>query len=501
MKQYRIQDSIFYSFLLVGFVVFYFKAHPIIPFDADDWDNLNFFRGAYPSLEKWNPTKVFPECFEPLAGLFAAYIVKPMLGDYLDALILTNSLVLSLFIIGYLYQVHKLIEEQMGLSNVCCYFLVALFILFHFLILRWDNINNEYLWFSPNANCYYHYTIPNLLCCSLVLYLLRHGLSGIWSTKKTAISVLLFYLALCSNLFSTIILVAYFGARLLVNLFNIEKGIFCYIKQHRVELLFVLSWVVIQIIEANGARASNAHLDDSIVDYAVLTLRNFFHIHYNVFFITICFLSIGGAFCVHRYLFQKSFHVNKQLMVLSISLFLATAYQILLCSRVDPTYIQKGQVIFPFAFYFLLLVILCFSYLAKNVHWVKIFLPMIVFVSIFEINDRYKVYRDVQFEFTDNLEFCEEFDRVLIEEARLAAMRGEDSLVCIVPNFGFWDNWPFGYNFLQMGTTLQKHGVVPRKIKIILRTDPNLPLHQLSEPFFLRRKINANPYLPDSIVQ
>ena len=42
----------------------------------------------------------------------------------------------------------------------------------HFLIFRTEETNNIYLFYANYVNCYYNYIIPDLLCASLVLYLL-----------------------------------------------------------------------------------------------------------------------------------------------------------------------------------------------------------------------------------------------------------------------------------------------------------------------------------------
>ena len=94
-------DYLFYLLLFLGFFIFFAEVHPIIPFDADDWINMSFNRKAVPSLNYWNPTKVFPECFQPLVGLFAAYVVSPLVGDYLNALVYSHAITVSLFIILY----------------------------------------------------------------------------------------------------------------------------------------------------------------------------------------------------------------------------------------------------------------------------------------------------------------------------------------------------------------------------------------------------------------
>lgn len=64
MRLYRINKTSisFYSCIFYRIVLFFFtNIHLIYIFDTDDWENMVFGRRLYPSLEQYNPIKVFPE--------------------------------------------------------------------------------------------------------------------------------------------------------------------------------------------------------------------------------------------------------------------------------------------------------------------------------------------------------------------------------------------------------------------------------------------------------
>ena len=125
---------LFLSFL---FFVFYFGLiHPLVPFDTDDWMNMSIVRPLYPSLNWWNPTKVFPERLEPAVAMFAVRFITPIIGDYINALILANAIVVSFFITCYLYFVQKLLNDKFQLSPLSNFCIIVLFVLLHFLILK-----------------------------------------------------------------------------------------------------------------------------------------------------------------------------------------------------------------------------------------------------------------------------------------------------------------------------------------------------------------------------
>ena len=97
-----VPNWIFYTAIFAFFIVFFTRIHPIAPYDGDDWFNIIIERTSYPSLEFWNPTKVFPERLEPFVATLAGYLVVPLVGDYITGLIWANAFVVAVFIIVYL---------------------------------------------------------------------------------------------------------------------------------------------------------------------------------------------------------------------------------------------------------------------------------------------------------------------------------------------------------------------------------------------------------------
>ncbi len=486
-NQFLRYNILFYILLFIGFFIFYAEVHPIIPFDADDWESLNFHRQAYPSLDYWNPTKVFPECFQPLVGLIAAYLVYPITGDYLNALLYSHAFAVSSFIILYLYSLQKLLKSNFPISNLTSYAIIIVYVLFHFLILRVFRSNNDYLLFSLDANCYYHYTIPNLLCASLVMWLMRNDVTKLTGGLKISMLVLATYLALCSNLFSTVILIAYIGANLLLSLFKQEKSekgwLWAYVKKNTIFLSIITFWLIIQLIEANGYRAAYSNMESPFMSGIIETCKNFVRLHFNLRFTAIAILSVGAAFGYAVFKNREDWKQNREkLGILTLALVLVIAYLILLCSRVDPVYMMKGQVVFAYTFFILLIVILSIAYLCVKFTPVKVAMPLLAILIFFEINTRGKTFLDVQYEFIDNPQACMELNRVLIDKIQKADQAHQDSIVIMVPNFGNWDNWPLSYNCSNVGIALYKHNIINRPIRTIYK--PFGVVHQTSDPFY-----------------
>ena len=461
----------FYIFLFLLFFVFFSQVHPLVPFNSDDWINMGMSRRAYPSFAFWNPTKVFPECFEPLVALFAAFFVKPLISDYLIALINTNAAVVSFFIIIYLFSFQKLLEHKFKIGKPGIFSIVVLFAILHFLILKTENSNNEYLWYSHDCNCYYHYTIPNLMCASLVMWLMRNSINSIHNRLTIGIIGFVSYLALCSNLYSTIILTAYLGSVLLIDVIQVDHKdphwIIAFVKRHWYPLLFILLWFIIQLIEVNGRRATSyGHMDRPLLQEVELTFNYFLSISYNIKFIYfIIFITIGTISIYFLYEKKRMALIGKMPLVLLCSLILSTIYLILLSSRVVSTYILRGDVIFAYAFFLLLSIAFCICYLSVKVKYFIISIPVLIVFALFELNSSNNVFKDIQFEYGMNAQSCLTFDNDIIRRVCEADAQGKDTIIIQVPKFNDDDNWPLSIDLSKsLGATLYKHNITKRNI-------------------------------------
>ena len=467
---------LYYSLLFIALFVFFFKVHPLMPFDTDDWKYIGFERPPYPTIYQWNPTKLFPECFQPLLGMFAAYFLTPILGDYISALVVTHSLVISLFISGYFYFVQGVVTWKYRIGPYSGFCFITIFALVHFIILN----NNEHLFYSRDVNCYYNYIVPNLLCAGLVMWLICHDIKEVRSMRIWSILIFSTFLALFSNLYSTIILIAYIGAVLLCNLWACNKKdnhwMKKFISQNTFFLIVIFAWFVVQYIEASGVRA-NAY-GYMLLPFGVSlqkTIEYFItHLHFSkwvIFFIaSIIILSkICHYFKGNKYLF----HIGRLQFILVISTCLSLAYLILLSSRVFPAYLAKGDVIFSYIFFVLLLFALCMGYLTAKIPFVKVLYPFLLFffLCIFYIKE--SSFKDMQHWNGTDLQTCEIFNRDVIEQVKTAELLGKDTVIIYVHNYNDGSNWPQDISAGHyIGQTLYKHGIIRRKIVTVYERKP-----------------------------
>ena len=477
-KKHICSSSVYYFSLFLVLLVFFSQVHPLLPFDTDDWKYSGLARLPYPTLSAWNPTKVFPECFQPLVGLFAAYIVTPLLGDYISALVVSHAIVVSLFITGYFYSIHKLLEWKFSISSVSIFFIVSILVLLHFLALVTRSSNNDHLFYSPDVNCYYNYIVPNMLCASIGLWLMRHDISVIKGTVRISILLFLTFLALFSNLYSTVILIAIVGAKLLLALFEADKKqqrwLSAYIRNNAFLLLVIFIWLFVQYYEANGSRATSygamlLPFGESLKQ----TITLFCSIHYNKWFLAFTIAAILFAI-TYRMIKERRmpFDARRMSATIILATFLTVIYIILLSSQVFPKYLLRSDVMFTYLFFYILSVGMCLGYLTSKLKHVRVFYPFLVFFFFFLMNTNENTFVDLQYPYGTDLQTCESFDRDVIRQVEDAELMGKDTVTILVHDYKTTSNWPLMPNQGKyVGLTLFKHGIIKRNVVTVFERE------------------------------
>lgn len=477
--RFLLSNWIFYTTIFVIFVVFFSYIHPIVPYDTDDWWFMGIDRPSYPSISSWNPSKIFPERFEPFVSILGGYLIVPLVGDYISGITLTNAIIVSLFIIVYLWLVQKFIELRFPINKLTSHCLMAVFIVFHFLILRTDKENNDYLWYTHDAACYYHYIIPSLLCASMVLWLMRNDICRFKKGRVIALLIPLFYLAICSNLYSSVIIISYIGSVLLLDL---KKSRFvnktfgswfiCFIRRNVPYLVILILWGIVQWYEVNGSRASYSSLHKPFLHCLKVTVLYFYSFRYNLWFLFVAVLALSGAKLIDYWHSKHNiWHIGYWQITILLSLFFSISYLVLLSSRVNPTYIQRSDIIFSYAFFFLLLVIMALAYLCTHIRYIGISMPLLFFFLLFLVNTPGKTFKDVIEEYKPDLQTCINIDREIVQQILDADANGLDSVTINVPTYSKHSyNWPImvtDYASQYYGHSLYLHNQTKREIKTI----------------------------------
>lgn len=458
--------------------VFFIEIHPLVLFDQDDWRYIAHYRKPFPLWNAWNPGRIMPEVVMPLCGYIAAYFVTPIVGDYVLAVTVTSAIMVAAGVTVYFLLFNQLLQRRFSVAPLLAVCISSFFIFAHFSLFRSIAANNVYLFFDLDLCCYYFYLLPALLNASLVLYLLSVDDFSTqfksMSDLKKGMMIVLFYLAIFSNLFCSAIL-----------------AIYCFIKvwdgQLKMQIkrnwysLIILLWIISGIFEASGKNAifvgaSYRYLSlpvgETLIHFLVLLKQ----IDWCYIILTILCVGIALYFYYKSEDKTASDSQYKRLMIFCGSSFgLIFLFLILLCAKVTPSYAGRVQSVFGFYFYGLLIVFLSGTYiLQKSKRAVKLFPLILVLFFIMGTNSHSSFSESNTF--NQSPYECMAVSRDLIKQAQIAEMNGEHNPVVFVPKGDAKMNWPhpqayFGREFAH---TLYAHGLIHHKQMVTVKIDPEM---------------------------
>ena len=474
------------TFLLI--FLFFSQAHPLYPYDADDWTYLYHTRGFYPSTEEYNPTRLLPEILMPLAGEFAMSIVYPFVGDITISVGITASLLLALLITAYLLLFYRMLRRVTQVSGAAGILLSFLFLAFHFLVFRIEESGNQHLFYSFDLCCQFNYTIPNLLAGCLVFLFITDRFEDVDLHSHLAQKGLLFLallLVIFSHLFGSIILIAYLGIYLLfqaIDGFRSGAKLRPWLRRYAIHISAILLWFIALLFEANGRRA------DTVTEIAATpflqslkeSARYFIQmgIHgTNHLFIGLTLL----AFVSYILLSWRRREFRLGLRMLSLLLCCAaicSIYLVLMSAKSYPYYILRAMTLFAAPFFVMVAAFLGTSMLISRYPRWSALLPFLLLLVYCDIERKGNTFLDVQ-----TLEINQQVqgvyrvhpvdilrqNRQYISTLVNADQAGLTEVNLEVQKFDHPDNWPLAYYYgKRLSRVLHKYGFIKQRAKVTI---------------------------------
>ena len=437
---------------------FFFTAHPIVILDSDDWQYISYSRPAVPYTNFWNPARILPEILMPACGSLAAVLYHFGAAGYIESQMLVFSAVLSAFIAFYILAFTVLIKKRFSLPVYMSVALGIFFLLLHFLIFRNAKSDNLYMFWSYDATCVFYYTIPSLLCCTLVMYFESSGiLENFFSANRILLKSLLviaIYLAVFSNLFNSVIIAVYMAYEIIRSR-----------KIKLMPLMIVLLWAVSLIFEALGGRGSVSmgdalNLKDAFNN--LLTDFSSFSIYFELLLLAIPAFSLVLLFALKK----KNSDMALSLRPHLFAFFAISVFEVLLCAKVNALYMLRPQVFFGTAFAIFMMICICLAYILKEMPRLFLAVPVLLLVMLSVTNTQEITFAESN---TMNLPWqtCVRIDNDIISQVVEADKAGLEKMTLDVMDTGVDDNWPHtSYTGVGISQSLYKHGLTGRKIEI-----------------------------------
>ncbi len=470
-------DILFCAAVFLMMLLFFTLFHPIPIMDEDDVIYSVLVRKAIPIPGGWNPARMAPEIMTAMCGHVAAICASLGLGRFIDCQVFLLGLMLSGFITVYVYSMMRLLEKHSGSGRFTAVCLSLLFLLFHFLIFRVSPSRNLYMFHSYDACCICYYTIPALLNCTLVMAFMtvQEGVSILDGKNLLRAScwILVLYFAIFSNLFGSIILAAYAGFRLVKDLAvfkKTRKPWKHFIIGNALWFSIVVLWLLALILEATGGRAGVSsgqnsafllRLSETITRFVSLLKGS------NLLFKLILAAALSSAAAL---VFMSSDQRNKCFLKTVAGIILwglvTLIFIILLCTAVEPTYIERAGVIFPAIFAVFLIMTLCMEYVVSRIPRLAVLLPIaLIFVSSMT-NTRFLTFLDSNPLLLDG-HLAVRVENDIYESIIAAAKAGKTEVTVRVPKSNEPANWPHdGLIGDPIAQLFLKYGIIDHEIKV-----------------------------------
>lgn len=154
-------------------LAFYTHFHPLYIFDTDDWANITTNRVPWPTLSAWNPTKLLPEIFMPLIATLGVWLFMPFNNDYIGSMCLAFASFLGIILVFYFISLYAILRKSLKNAAIPAFLVTICLVILHFLPMGNAKTAN-YMLYSNNVTCIFHYTIPALWNSILVMYAIRN---------------------------------------------------------------------------------------------------------------------------------------------------------------------------------------------------------------------------------------------------------------------------------------------------------------------------------------
>ena len=481
-------EILWYICIFTFMYIWFSQIHPLVVYDADDWTYISYTRNAVPTLNEWNPSRIFPEVFMPFCGGIAAYVVAPLIGDYVLSFTYVSAAVVSLFISFYVYCFGSYIRQLLDLENYECRCIELLFLILHFVVFVIGYRASEYLFRCHNLTCYYYYLIPGLMNASIVM-IMESG-KGVFAEAglaKKSLWVLIAYIAVFSNLVVSSIVVVYAGVAILKaynqcaksneRLSLIVREFICKSIYH---LYIVGLWCMSAVYELFGLRAASAaQLGNSYaflpgLKQAMIHLYNYAYDWNPSFWITSIVIVIVAVLLLImsglKNEIDKVFLRTQSMWVCTAILVLV--YTLLLSAKVNADVVTRPEYLYSAFFFGLLILMIGAGYILKKAPRTIILLPLLLFiVASYTQTKHLPIYKESNV-VNMSPRICLEISRNLVEQVVQADKLAKDEVELNVVDYATDDNWPHAvYLGDRLAGTLYKHGVVSKHMKIVINQD------------------------------
>ena len=359
------------------------------------------------------------------------------------------------------------------------------FLLLHFNLLKICESDNVYLFWAQDVTCFFYYTIGSVINASLVLLCLQKDISLMLISKgsmlKKGIIILISYIAVFSNLFTSIILLSYCSANGLYKIIRYTKTKekkLSWLEHIIYETFVIVMWLVSAFFEANGGRAHSFSRDTESIIKTIITI-----LKWSKRFNPLCIIILSLIFlCAIVISIRRGNKLIIRMLFTSIScLFFSMLYLSALATRTGIHYLERADVIYSLLFFLILTGSISLCHLVGENGKILIVIPLVLYIMMCNTMNGDHVFKEnISRNIPPNK--AKAVDKYIIEQINDGMKMNLPEIIIKVPeNLERDDNWPHpDWMGSRISTTLIRHGITDKDIKIIVEPD-----HEVNRQFQL----------------
>ncbi|MDR0221358.1 MAG: hypothetical protein LBI54_08160 [Lachnospiraceae bacterium] len=372
----------------------------------------------------------------PLTGYFSAFLIYPLVGDYLTAASISLALVTAAFISLFfvvLYIFFYTVSKSKSIGIMAAMMVIALcFALFKGRSEPLDNVptlfaaSNVHMFYAKAYNLYFFYVFPNILNSIMVLALLRLRLrtqklsllpaaQTPYEMAKAGCLLAGIYFCIFSMLFSAGILLAFAAAVIVCRFVSAGKKNRQPIKEfakecirdYNILLVIILGTIIAMILELQSGRSNAAHHENtyfgSLFDTEFLRRIGEAAVRFAALFgsmnklvVLLLFVIIVAAGIL--YAVKANSRKNQAIGLLKESLAamaLLFLFYIIVAAKAGPKYLGEIWSSYGVFFFLLLAVGLVCVYVLQELKQAGLFFPLILTIIILLVPNQMWPYYSV----------------------------------------------------------------------------------------------------------
>ncbi len=299
--------------------------------------------------------------------------------------------------------------------------------------------------------------------------------------KKCSILLIILYLAVFSNILSSIILISYICICLVwkvmhnYSCLHTKSALIDFVRENRFFILILAVWFISLVYEANGGRSHQ--IGKSIMQLpADDAAMAFFKVVKQLNIRFICLLgavSIAAGCVFRKYKGTETNDAIKQTCVFLIAAMAMTGmYLLLVCAKSAPSYMGRSDVVIGIFFWVILLLFSASAYIIKQYPKIFIILPFVVLFLAVETMGSKGIdghYAEITMRRAAP-SIAVQIDEELLENIMAADRMGMREMTLVVPKGDNIDNWPHPtYMGNNISRTLYMHGIISRPLSITVQ--------------------------------